>query len=98
MITEEQTKDIEFCKTMLTKEIEKIKINSDSIKEKLTQEVLVSIIYLKIFSDYLQEKKFENLEEAWRFMNDIKGIIEKTFYVNEYLKRISESLQEKKSS
>lgn len=93
MITEEQTQDIEYCKKTLINEVEKINIISDKLKEHLTHEILISIIYLKIFSAYLQEKKFENLEEAWRFMNDMKTIIEKIFYVNSYLLRKKESLK-----
>ena len=96
MITQEQTQDIEFCRKKISAEIKKIEINSDKFTGKLSQEVLVSIVYLKIFSAYLQEKKFENLEESWRFMNDIKGIIEKVFYVNQYLLRVEESLIAKK--
>lgn len=95
MITEEQKQDVDYCAKLLIEEVSKIVINSQAINKPLIPEVRMSIIYLKIFSAYLQEKKFESLEEAWRFMNDIKGIIEKIFYVNHYLTRIKES--EKKS-
>lgn len=91
MITIEQNQDIEYVKASLISEIEKVTTNSIPLKEQLTHEVLISIVYLKIFSAYLQEKKFENLEEAWKFMNDIKGIIEKIFYVNHFLYRLKHS-------
>lgn len=84
-MTEEQTKDIEYVKGSLILEIDNVVINSDKVKSELTREVLISIIYLKIFSAHLKEKRFDNLEEAWRFMNDIRGIIEKVFYVSNYL-------------
>lgn len=93
MITEEQNRDIEFCKKILIDEIVKIVSLSDKLKEKLTSEVLMSVVYLKIFSAYTQEKKIETLEESFNFMNSIKGVIEKIFYVNQYLQRLTESLK-----
>lgn len=94
MLTEEQSADIEFCKKLVLSQINKIKEDSEKVKDKLISEVLLSIIFLKIFAAYLEEKKFENLEKAWRFLNDdIKGIIEKCFYVTHYLERINESMK-----
>ena len=91
MITEDLKKEIQLCKDLFISEIEKIKINSDKFKDRITPDVLIPVVYLKIFSAYLSEKNFENLEDAWRLMGDIKGIIEKISYVNSYFLRIEES-------
>ena len=88
MITEEQSKNVAFCKNYLMEEIRKVVTNSNNFRDSLTGDIIVSIVYLDIFSSYLQDKKFDNLEEAWRFMQDIKGIIEKVSYVNNYLGRL----------
>lgn len=92
MMTEENTKDIEYIKNGLLDEISKMKGRAATLKG-LPREVMISVIYLKIFSAYLSEKKFESIEEAWKFMNDIKGIIDKIFYVNHYLDRVGEYLK-----
>lgn len=91
MLTEEQSQDIEFCRDNIISEISSVLVNSDKLKHLLTKEVMISVVYLRIFSAYLQEKKFDNLEEAWRFMNDLKGIIEKVFYIAHYFERLKES-------
>lgn len=84
MITQDQLTDIEYCKNLLIEEIEKIKSNSEKIKD-IRAEIRVSIIYLKFFSDYLKEKKYRTIEEGWWFMTEIKGINERIFFVNNYL-------------
>lgn len=93
MITENQTKKLEYIKNILTSRIKRIILDADALKDKLAEEVNISLVYLEIFSDWLQEKKFETIEEAMRFMNDIKGIIEKIFYVDNYLNRVRESMK-----
>ena len=100
MITEKQLQRMEFCKKVLSGQIDTMIINSDKVKNKLTDEVLMSIAYLETFYDYLKEKNFENTADCWKFMNDIKGVIEKIFYVDNYLKRVEQSSIEnsKKSS
>lgn len=93
MLTQAQTEDLEYCKKILLLEIDKITQSAEPLKARLTSEVLISLIYLKTFSAYIQEKQFDNLEDSWKFMNDIKGIIEKTFYVKHYVMRLEESLK-----
>lgn len=95
-MTEEQTSDVEFVKQALIAKISDVVALSAKLKDKLITEVIISIVYLKIFSAYLQEKKFDNLEEAWRFMNDTKGIIDKVFYVDNYMLRVIESMEKSK--
>lgn len=90
-ITEEQLRDIEFVKKAILEAAKKTQEKSEQLRQQLTSEVMISVVYIKFFSAYLQEKKFETLEDAWRFMNDVKGIIEKVFYVNHYLERVEES-------
>lgn len=97
MITEEDEKEVELCKSILIVEIEKIKINSDKLKDYIKPDVMIPISYLKIFHSYLNEKRFENIEDAWRFMNDIRGIIEKISYVNSNFQRIEEHVKGQKS-
>lgn len=97
MLTADQTRDIEYIKKTLIKKIDQMVVDSDKIMDKLTPEVYMSVIYLKIFSAYLQEQNFTSLEEAWKFMNDIKGIIDKTYYVNFYLERVNDHLKIKKA-
>lgn len=94
--TEEHIRDIEFVKTTLINVIKRTQEKSEKLQEHITSEVMISIIYIKIFSSYLQTKKFGTLEEAWRFMNDVKGVIEKVFYIEHYLSRVEESLKTKK--
>lgn len=92
-ISAEQKKDIQYCKDILISEIDKVTTASDKFKDKLGSEIIMSLIYLKIFSSYLQQKKFKTIEEAWIFVNDSRTIIEKVFYVNNYLHRKQESLE-----
>lgn len=98
MMTDEQKKDVNDVKEMLIKKISDIVEVSNKIPNGINQEAVISITYLKIFSAYLKEKKFESLEDAWKFMKDIKGIIEKCFYVNHYLIRLMESIEESKKT
>lgn len=93
MITEDLKKEVELCKSLFISEIEKIKTNSDKLKDHIKPDVLIPIVYLKIFSAWLTEKNFENLEDAWRLMNDIKGIIEKISYVNSNFQRIEDFIK-----
>lgn len=94
MLTEEQKNEIEFAQTIYIQQVKECTDNADKIKHHLTNEVLLSVSYLKMFRWWLEAQKFDNLEHAWRFMNDIRGIIEKIFYVNQYIYRKSESLNE----
>lgn len=87
MLSEDQLKDIELYKKIILYEIQQVVTNSDKIKDRLLHENIMAIIYLKIFYAYLQERKFENIEEAWRFMNDARGVIDKILYVNHDLLR-----------
>lgn len=99
MLTEEQTKDLEFCRDLLLDDIKKTVAESEAIKAKLTSEVLISLVYLKIFSAFMQEKgEFTSIEESWKFMNDIKTVIEKVYYVQHYIVRFKESLEEQKKT
>lgn len=91
-LTQEEKNDIQYCKDVLITDIEKISEKASKLK-KLDQEIKISIIFLKIFSSYLKNKKFRNIESAWKFMNDIKGIIEKVLYVKHYLARVQESIK-----
>lgn len=93
MLTEDQTRDIDFCKNFLIKEISHIEEDYEKLKDKLTGETMVSIIYLKIFSAYTKEQKITTLEESFKFMNDMKGIVEKISYVNSYFKRVKDHLK-----
>lgn len=97
MLTEQQTSDIAYVKKHLIEKISEVSVDYDILKEYLTHEVAISIVYLRIFSAYLEEQKFGTLEEAWRFMNDIKGIIEKLFYVSNYIIRVKEARAEEKN-
>lgn len=97
MMTEEQSKDIEFVRGSLIKKIADLVASSTKLKE-LPEEVTITIIYLKIFASYLQEQKFNNLEEAWKLMTDTKGIIEKIFYADHYVFRAIESMEKSKVS
>lgn len=94
-MTEEQIQDISFCKKTMITLIEEIIINADKVKSEITQEVWVSIIYLKFFSVWVPTQKIDTIDESWKFMNDIKGIVEKIFYVSNNLKRIKQSIEEK---
>lgn len=93
-LSQEEFEDIEFCKKMILDEIQKVTVRSYKVKIRLSKEVLTSLIYLKIFASYLKTKKFRNVEEAWRFMNDLKGITEKVFYISNFVYRIEQSMQE----
>lgn len=96
MITEEKDNDIQYCRNMIIDEIKKMVVNTDAVKSQLSPEVLISIVYLKKFSSYLQDKKFETIDESWKFMQDLNGIVEKIFYVNNYLLLIKRSVEHKK--
>lgn len=91
MLTQDLIQEIEYCKKTISADIEDILKASDIIKNQLTKEVLISLSYVRIFSAYMNNKKFENIDEAWIFMNDIKGITEKIFYINHYIKRVYDS-------
>ena len=93
-LTTEQTQEIDFCKKTLMGFISTILKDADSIKSELSAEVLITIVYLKIFSAYLEKQQFESLEEAWRFMNDIRGIIDKIWYVDGFISNVKQSLEE----
>lgn len=93
-LSEAQKKDIEFVKNTLITEIKKVQQNADRLKGRLDDETLMSIIYLKFFSEYLHKKKFETLEQVWQFLNnDEKGIIQKIFYVSNNLLRKEDSMK-----
>lgn len=93
-LSEAEKKDIEFVKNTLITEIKKVQKNSDKLKERLDDETLMSVIHLNFFSAWLQQKKFKTLKEVWDFLNkDEKGIIQKIFYVGNYLLRIEESMK-----
>lgn len=86
MLTEEQSNDIEFCRTFIIAKIKNIVETADKIKEHISPEVMVSIIHIKILSDYLKDKKFESIEEVWVFMrDDMKSIVEKISYAGHNL-------------
>lgn len=97
MLTQEQNEDLDYCKKILTSEIDAVINNSEPFKARLSSEILISIIYLKTFSSYIQKQQFDNINEAWKFMNDIKGIIEKAFYVKHYILRLQDSLKSPKN-
>lgn len=93
-LTLEEKNNIEYVKDILLNDIKKATLQAEKFRSKLPKEVLISVVYLQIFAAYLKQKKFKNLEQAWQYMNDIKGIIEKVFYVNNYITRVKESMQE----
>lgn len=95
MITKEENEKIEYCRKMIIDEIQKMVINTEFFKQHLTPEVKISVIHLEIFSSYLKPKKFDTIEESWRFMEDLNGIIEKVFYVNNFLLHIKKELEKK---
>ena len=96
MLTQEQTKDVEFCKTVIITYIGSTIVKSDKLKEHLPKEVLMSIVHLKIFRDCFKEKKFENIEESLKFMrDDMNSIVAKIYYANEDIKIVEESLENK---
>lgn len=98
MITEARIKELEFVKNLLLKDIEKTVAAADTIKDKLTSEVLISLTYLNMFSDHIKERPtFSTVEDGWKFMNDIKTVIEKVYYVSHYIVRFKESLEQKKA-
>ena len=95
-LSEEQITDIEFVKNTLIAEIKKIQQNSDKLKELFDDEIKMSIIHLKFFSAYLQEKKFETIEDAWLFENnDAKGIIQKIMYVSGRILRLGPTKEQR---
>lgn len=89
MLTEEQLGELDYCKKMISIEVGKVVAAASKIKDKLEPEAIVSIIYLKTFSSYLQDKKIENIGEFWVLMNDTRGIVEKISYVSHYLDRLT---------
>lgn len=91
-MNEQQAKKVEFVRETLISKISEVVATSERLNGKLITEVLISITYLEIFSEYLKKQKFESIEDAWRFMGDIKGIIEKVFYVDNYMQRVIESM------
>ena len=93
-LTTEQNKDIDFCQKVLLGIVSKAVEDAEKVKSSLSAEGLVSMVYLKIFAACLKEQKFENLEEAWRYMNDIRGIIEKVWYVSSYIDNVNQSILE----
>lgn len=92
-MTDPQNKQVHICKTILTQEIDKIKIHADKLKDYIKPDASIPIAYLVIFSDYIKEKKIDDLEEAFKFMKEIGGIIEKINYVNENFNRIYQHLK-----
>lgn len=92
-LSKEEAEDIEFCRKMIMAEIKKVTARSYKVKDKLGPEIITSLIYLKIFASWLSVKTFRNIEEAWQYMNDIKGIIEKVFYISNYVYMIEESMK-----
>lgn len=100
MISEELSKEVDYCKTVIQKEIDKTKSESEKFRKdgklELPDEVVISIIYLKVFSEYIQQKKIDDINDAWRFMHEeVRGVSEKVYYVKSYLQRLQESLNRK---
>lgn len=93
-LSQEEKNNIEYVRGIILGDIKKVTILAEKYRVKLGKEILMSVVYLQIFAAYLKQKKFKNLEQAWQFMNDIKGIIEKVFYVSNYIERIKESMKE----
>lgn len=84
-LSQEEKNNIEYVRDFILQEIKQTTLMADKVRVKLPKEILVSVVYLQIFASYLKKKKFKNLEQSWKFMNDIKGIIEKSFYVTNYI-------------
>lgn len=94
MLTPEQKKDIEFCKTFIIAKISDLVQTADKIKESITPEAMVSIIHIKIFRDCFKDKEFETVEQAWIFMReDMKSIAEKISYASYNLLRIQDDIK-----
>jgi hypothetical protein len=96
-LSPEEIKDIEFVKNIIIKDIKKAAADTERLKEKLRKnnnnEIFISVIYLKMFSASLQEKKFSTVSEGWKFMEHAGAIFQKIMYVNHFLLRIEESKQ-----
>lgn len=91
-LTKEQLQDIDYAKKTLLTELHKLVFIALKVRDKIHKdapEIMIAVIHLKFFGDHLQKKKFRNIEEAWDFMNNLKGIVEKMSYVNNYLKRVT---------
>ena len=86
--------NIDYIRGILLDDIKKTTIQAEKFRVKLPKEVLMSVSYIQIFAEYLEAEKFKTVKQAWQFMNDIKGIIEKVFYVSNYIKRVKESMKE----
>lgn len=96
MLTPEQTKDIEFCKTVIITYVGNTIMKFDKLKEHLPNEVLMSMVHFKIFRDCFKEKKFENIEEAWAFFrDDMASIVTQIHYANNDLQRVEDELKNK---
>lgn len=94
-MNENLKKDIEYVKGILIPKIKSVTESTERLKQKLTAEVLMSAVHLRIFSAYLEQKEFVNVEDSWRFMNDdVKGVVEKIFYITHYLDRVKEAIEE----
>lgn len=95
-LSDNQSKDIEYTKSTLISEIDNIVSASEKISNRLSAEVLISIIYLKAFYVYIQEyKKIEDTLEAWKFMNDIDKVVSKVFYVKSFMDHLSKPIPSK---
>lgn len=95
-LTKEQLQDLNYCKDTLLTELKKLVWLVTKLKDKIHKdapEIMIAVIHLKMFADLLQKKKFKNVEQGWEFMNNLKGIVEKMSYVNNYLKRVAASKQ-----
>lgn len=94
MLSTEQTKDIDFCKTFIIAKITDLVETADRVKERITPEAKVSIIHIKIFRDCFKDKEFETIEQAWIFMReDMKSIAEKISYASYNLLRIQDDIK-----
>lgn len=91
-LTKEQLQDIEYVKKTLLTELHKLVFIALKVRDKIHKdapEIMIAVIHLKFFGDHLQKRKFRNIEDAWDFMNNLKGIVDKMSYVNNYLKRVT---------
>ena len=89
-MTDNQKAELEYVRKYLTSQIAASVMHAERVKEKLTPDVVITLIHLKTFSAYMNEKNIENMSEAMELMNEVKGVPEKVAYIGNFLRRMTE--------
>lgn len=89
-MTENQKADWEYVRKYWTAQIAAAVMHAERIKEKLTPDVVTTLIHMKTFSAHMNERKIESISDGMELMNDVKGIPEKVSYIGNYLRRMTE--------